>query len=631
MIEKEYASKLAALGKKYYEKKAKKTGTLSVGDEPKMTPGSLESASLTTWTTQLTTVESRAAEHDQFGNHLVSQVAEPLRAIALRYEDIRKRQTDYAERLEKERDKTYSDLKKIKHKYDEACQEVENKRKKSESAFDYSKTKAQNAYQAQIHEMNNVKNTYLIAIRATNKQKEMYYHEYVPDLLDSLQELNETRTAKLNHYWTVAATLENKMLKKSSDFVTYLLQEIPRNVPQLDTMMFVRHNAASWTEPLDKAFEPSPVWHDDDKMVVDEPAKVYLRNILNKSKSQLGELRRQVDVKRKEVEGGKRVIAAIREGKDNRDEAQVLHQLLNLQENLHKVDHERLNAEVETQSITSTIGDLTIGAKGHNFKSQTFKIPTNCDLCGERIWGLSAKGFDCRDCGYTCHSKCEMKVPAECPGEQSKEERKKLKHERQAKANAGRKVSVSTVHQNGSNGSVGTPVAELGPTLSRSNTMNSLSSGYAQSAHRSIASRGGGGPNNGLTPQITGSSYEAPAEPSRASKPTGPSGTVRRKRIVAPPPTTYKPIELPVEDTNGGGEGGMLSLPSNEQRGKMLYAYDANGAGELTVSEGTEVTVLEPEGMSPLFYNSAFYVTGIWHKCMNVKSMANNNQMAAVG
>lgn len=27
-------------------------------------------------------------------------------------------------------------------------------------------------------------NTYLIAINVTNKQKERYYHEYVPDLLD---------------------------------------------------------------------------------------------------------------------------------------------------------------------------------------------------------------------------------------------------------------------------------------------------------------------------------------------------------------------------------------------------------------------------------------------------------------
>lgn len=41
-IEKEYATKLNALAKKYFEKKAKKSSSLSVGDTPDMTPGSLE-------------------------------------------------------------------------------------------------------------------------------------------------------------------------------------------------------------------------------------------------------------------------------------------------------------------------------------------------------------------------------------------------------------------------------------------------------------------------------------------------------------------------------------------------------------------------------------------------------------
>jgi hypothetical protein len=41
-IEKEYSEKLSALAKKYYEKKARKSSSLSVGDTPTVTPGSLE-------------------------------------------------------------------------------------------------------------------------------------------------------------------------------------------------------------------------------------------------------------------------------------------------------------------------------------------------------------------------------------------------------------------------------------------------------------------------------------------------------------------------------------------------------------------------------------------------------------
>ena len=41
-IEKDYSAKLYGLAKKNFEKKAKRSSTLSVGDTPTLTPGSLE-------------------------------------------------------------------------------------------------------------------------------------------------------------------------------------------------------------------------------------------------------------------------------------------------------------------------------------------------------------------------------------------------------------------------------------------------------------------------------------------------------------------------------------------------------------------------------------------------------------
>ena len=115
------------------------------------------SASLTTWTTQLSTLESRAAEHDRYSSELVLQIADPLKNLAARYEEIRKSHAEYAAKLERERDLSYGDLKKTKGRYDGACQEVETRRKKTESSFDHGKNKAQSAYQQQIMEMHNVK------------------------------------------------------------------------------------------------------------------------------------------------------------------------------------------------------------------------------------------------------------------------------------------------------------------------------------------------------------------------------------------------------------------------------------------------------------------------------------------
>ena len=386
----------------------------------------------------------------------------------------------------------------------------------------------------------------------------------------SLQDLSETRVNKLNTIWSLAAQIETQTLTRSTEYLQHLSAEIPRNNPLLDSMMFVRHNAGPWQEPADFQFEPSPVWLDDGNLATDEQAVVFLRNVLMKTKGSLSEHKRNLENKRMEVNNAKLVRQRIRDGQDKRDEVDVVRAIFSVQEAMHEIERQKISAEVEVSTITSVVGDVSIGARNHNFKSQTFKIPTNCDLCGDRIWGLSAKGFDCRDCGYTCHSKCELKVPADCPGEQSKEERKKLKDERQKAAHA-----VSST-----NGAATGSQAEL-PRLGRSdtvNSMNTLSSGYSATAQRSIS--------GGMSP----TAEEPPAE----KKVVAP----KRNRIVAPPPAAYVKVD---ED--------MPPPPSSapEVKGRMLYAYEQNGEGEVTVPEGKEVTILEPDGrsspikLSPMF------------------------------
>ena len=584
-IEKEYSAKLAGLAKRYYEKKAKKSSSLSVGETPSMTPGSLESASLTTWTTQLSALETRASEHDRFGQDLINQVVTPLEYIQKRCDDLRKSHAEYQAKLLKERDSSYSDLKKLKGRYDGACQEVENRRKKNESALDHGRTKAASAYNQQLMEMHNVKNTYLIGINVTNKLKECYYHEYVPELLDSLQDLSEIRVSKLNSLWSLASALETSTLQRGVDQMKHLSSEISRNNPSLDSIMFVRHNATQWVDPPDMVFEPSPVWLDQDAMAVDETSKIFLRNILSKSKPLVRQLKSESDAKRREVQGAKTVRQNIRDGKDKGDEVEIVKAIFFIQEDLHSIDRRRLTAEVETSTIIAVAGDLSLRGKNHSFKQETFKIPTNCDLCGDRIWGLSAKGHICTDCGFTCHNKCELKVPAECPGEQTKEEKKKLKAERQAAANAAVEAPVVPA----TNGTSGT-------TLSRQDTMNSLSSGYATSAQRSVSgtiprvgtiTSSSGDLNSSQTspPLATTTTTAAAAATATLAPIPVASNPTRRNRIVAPPPAAY--VSAPAAPP---------SESSGPPKAKLLYPYEARDAGELSVEEGKECTILEPDG-----------------------------------
>ena len=366
---------------------------------------------------------------------------------------------------------------------------------------------------------------------------------------------------KLNALWTLATQLEKTCLTNSVNNAATLLTEIPRNDPRLDSMMFLQHNAIQTQEPANMGFEPSPVWSDDASIITDDAAKVFLRNLLGQSKAQVRELRVESDRKRREVEGSKQIRSNIRQGKDNRNELDIVRNIFQWQENLHEVDRKWLTAEVETSTIIAVVGDLSVGAQNHNFRSQTFKIPTNCDYCGDRIWGLSAKGFDCQDCGYTCHSKCQMKVPAECPGEQSKEEKKKLKAARQEQAGAGPTVDLES-----------SAASTTAPSLTRQNTMNSLSSGYAASGARSVS-------NVATQPTPEDPTDEAPPLVAETKPNTG-----RKHRIMAPPPIAYTTATPP--------EPSATSKP----KGKMLYSYEATGPDEVTVHDGDNVTIVEADG-----------------------------------
>lgn len=366
------------------------------------------------------------------------------------------------------------------------------------------------------------------------------------------------------------------------------INEIPRNNPHLDSFMFMRHNVSQWQEPNDLVFEPSPVWHDDDAIAADETAKVFLRNLLSKSKAQVRELRVEADKKKREVDSTRQIRERIKQDKDSRNEVEVVRSLFFLQEALRDLDRRRLTADVETSTVMTAVGDLSLGAKNHNFKSQTFKMPTNCDLCGDRIWGLSAKGFDCRDCGYTCHSKCEMKVPAECPGETSKEEKKKLKAERQEQANATPTVDL------------GAPSAGPGvqPSLSRRDTMNSLSSGYTASKTRSLSQT-----TSNPTQSSSGETAPEPAAettPKPAAAATAAPAPAKRNKILAPPPSQFVSGSSPVNGSSSPVPNFSSKPKLNEQKGKMLYAYQANGDDEITVREGDDVAIVEPDGKTNL-------------------------------
>jgi len=167
---------------------------------------------------------------------------------------------------------------------------------------------------------------------------------------------------------------------------------------------------------------------------------------------------------------------------------------------------------------------------------------------------MGSKGFTCRDCGYSCHAKCEMKVPATCPGVLDKAAKKALKEEKRASI-AVNSIPVELGNEDEHKSASG---------VSRSNTMTStLSSSHSSGTLKSIVG-------------------------SKLTKSNSTAGTGPLRRVIAPPPEKYvAPSPEPIHEMN----------VEETVKGKMLYAYSAVGEGEITVEVGKDITILEPDGI----------------------------------
>ncbi|SCU87889.1 LAFA_0E09450g1_1 [Lachancea sp. 'fantastica'] len=270
-LEKEYSAKLAHLTGEYFSKKSASTVSLSVGDTPTTTPGSLEAASLVAWNEILSQTEKMSQDHNQLAQEFEFQVGDQLVALSRKCELLASTINGSNNALVEKRDKAYSALEKAKKTYDEKCAQMESARaKQTKSSSDRSQRKADD----REHEMNIAKNQYLVKINQANRIKDKYYFQDVPEVLDLLQDLHESRTRSLKAIWTSASSVEKEMCKRIDVRLSTADSVVAQNKPGLDSTMFVKHNLKDWKEPADLQYVPSSVWHDDEQFVVSSNAEL---------------------------------------------------------------------------------------------------------------------------------------------------------------------------------------------------------------------------------------------------------------------------------------------------------------------------------------------------------------------
>lgn len=352
-LEREYSTKLQDLCKRHFEKKAKNSSHLSVGDEPQITPGSLESASVVLWNDVLTQTEAIARERDNFATEINNKICVNLNKLQIKLHRLSKQIRVINEFLTTEKKATEEEVTKAKKAYDTLCQSTENARQKTEKS---SSEKTTQKLESKKVEMNIGKNSYLIKLSIANRLKDKYYFQDLPELLDYFQDLNETRVAILNKLLKNASIIERNANDKVKEFLHNIDSTIDSNNPKLDTAMFIKHNAVAWKEPQDFYFVPCDFWHDDETLVTKEPELTELKKRLNSSLN-------SYSVAKESTLAAKQRLEESAEQRKKSDDSQTLKfdtkftEALLLLQKFMKEDSSRVKNEVEIEIIQNFAGD----------------------------------------------------------------------------------------------------------------------------------------------------------------------------------------------------------------------------------------------------------------------------------
>ncbi|KAK0221763.1 hypothetical protein IW262DRAFT_1375858 [Armillaria fumosa] len=417
-LEREYATKLQALTKKAIDKKSKMESSFVVGDDPTKAwdERTLKQSTLNTaYAGIIQSMTNTAEDHVNVAEVLTSQVVDVLKALGRKNEETKKKEMQFFQKLVSDRDRTYAERLKNKAKYDEECGEVDIHRQKQGRAHDdrHAERIARQADQ-QRNDMLNCKNSYIISIEVSNKIKAKFYNDDLPGLEDQLQLLQSRLVERFTKILQHAQAIQSNhldVLKNRLATVERFLAEVN---PSKDQDLFSDHNIRSFSAPNDWKFEPCAFFYDTETLSVDPAPKVFLQNKLNKCRSKLQELRPVIDNKKREVEQFAKLEAAYDAERSLGNADEITESYM---ESRHQLVHFGsseciLNAEIEV--ISAAVGDDLGAQRPHTFKSSSFSIPTTCGYCQTSIWGLSKQGKTCKVCGISVHSKCELKVPADC-------------------------------------------------------------------------------------------------------------------------------------------------------------------------------------------------------------------------
>ncbi|KAJ3373119.1 hypothetical protein GGF31_001106 [Allomyces arbusculus] len=419
VMEREHAKCLDNLARRASTRLEKKLRDLSIGATAasRVTESAI-SSTMSMWSAYLQTMEATAKDRSDLADQLVTQVSDQLKAVCTRTEDSRRKHITFAAKLISEQERSLQEKDKAKIKYLQSCEDVEAAKIKYERADEKSQEKLKKIWHQQILEMNNAKNGYILSLAVANAHRRSHQNTDIPWVLDEMEVLESIRLKAFKDVMATHAKLEAAANEKIAAQYTDLGAKVAAIDVQADLDLFVKANKSDWHEIADLHFEPTTLWRDTSDLVEDDYCRVVLSNQrvkLLKTRTEQTDSLSQLD---KKVAGLVKLTNVYTDDPRLGDPTEPREEMWEAKRQAIMTQGSIKRSEAVIEAISAVIGEQS-HERPHAFKATGFTLPTTCGYCQNSIWGLSKQGFSCKDCGFACHAKCEMKVPANCPGSKS--------------------------------------------------------------------------------------------------------------------------------------------------------------------------------------------------------------------
>jgi hypothetical protein len=154
--------------------------------------------------------------------------------------------------------------------------------------------------------------------------------------------------------------------------------------------------------------------------VVDSKTSIVLKNMIQKGQERMHKINLDINSKTSEYEKFEMICDSYDNNSNySKGEIDIIKsKKTDIMHNIIMATNIKLICEVQINEISKYLGNG--GPKPerqHVFKAKKIINPTICDYCKEKLWG---KAYICKLCTFSCHIKCELKVPLECNGVKTK-------------------------------------------------------------------------------------------------------------------------------------------------------------------------------------------------------------------